>query len=192
MRLRTRAYPARRGRRQGLASKSPRAGGGEGRGQVPSQWSIAAVRRSDHGVGAALDEDDEAHDCRAARARLSLSSSGLVTSAAPSEQARELAPSCRGQHGLMSPRAMSAASRCASPAKLDQRMLASSTMVRRSAGLISAAATSLRKVGPTPAPGPSAIARRRSSLSKSLELPCASERGDHHRCQMRGVDCDGV
>ena len=61
---------------------------------------------------------------------------------------------------------ISAASRAASPAKLTSAS-ASSTMVRASAGLVSAAATSLRNVGPTPAPGPSAIARRRSSASSA-------------------------
>src|SRR3984957_2247259 len=64
------------------------------------------------------------------------------------------------------PRLIRAASRAASPAKLVSAS-AASTIVRCLAGLVRAAATSLRKVGPTPAPGPSAMARRRSSASRA-------------------------
>ena len=50
----------------------------------------------------------------------------------------------------------------------------------------------MRIAGPTPAPGPSAIARLRSSASSASNPVGVGERRDHHRGQMRGVFCDRV
>src|SRR5271166_4810678 len=134
------------------------AGGGERRGQVPADRG-AAVGRSHDRIGA-LEHDDRAREPGRRPGACELvvpgvdAPGGVMTTAWP-------------------PRSISAANCRASPAKLVSAS-ASSTIVRPFAGRVSAAAMSLRRSGPTPAPGPSAIARRRSSAS-SASKPWAPE-----------------
>ena len=163
------------------------AGGGERRRQVPADRG-AAVGRGDDRVGA-LEHDDRAGELRRRPRARELVVLGVDAPGA-GEEPREFALVRRHDDGVAA--ALDQRRQLpASPAKLVSAS-ASSTIVRPFAGRVSAAATSLRKSGPTPAPGPSAIARRRSSAS-SASKPCGAGEGrDHDRGQMRGVDGDGV
>ena len=145
------------------------AGGSQRRRQVPADRG-PAVRRGHDRIGA-LEDDDRAREPGRRPRPPELVVPGLDARSA-GEEPRELALVRRHDDRMA--------------AALDQRRQLpgfageAGQRVRvehdRSpfAGRVSAAATSLRRSGPTPAPGPSAIARRRSSAS-SASKPRAPE-----------------
>ena len=159
-----------------------RAGGGEGRRQVPADRG-ASVRRGDHGIGA-LEDDDRAREPRRRAGARELVVRGVHAGRA-GEQTGEFAL-VRRHDAAWPPRAISAPSFAASPAKLVSAS-ASRTIVRPPAGRVSAAMTSLRTRG-RPRARPERDRPAPLVGEQRLEGRQAGEGRDHHRGQMGGVD----